>query len=321
MAQYQDIIKNGNVIKHGQRECESRYAVIKKHLEKYQRSFTVLDIGANLGYFSFRIAYDFPNATCIMIEDHYGNSLEQLCKENNLKNVIFLKKKVDAESLSKLSECEHFDVILALNVVHHIGNVDKTLDCLENLGDELFIETPHYLDEGSCGKEHLKNIYEHVTTKYNIVGSFSRHTSSKYNSIMGLLVRQKTNLVYKFWDSTKIINSNYIKINSNFETKTFHHIEKNEFRNWFPGINLRTYQYLNGQYPNREEITNLLDTLKIESHLDFTPWNIIISGKELNPIDIEDINHTKITNSLLQKEKIKKELLSGIILNIREYKS
>jgi SAM-dependent methyltransferase len=320
MAQYQDIIKHGKVTKKGQRECDSRYLVIKEHLRKFQRPFTMLDIGANLGYFSFRIACDFPESICVMIEDHYSEKLKTLCEENNLTNIIFLKQKVNSKLLEKIADCEHFDVVLALNVVHHIGDVENTLSAIEKIGETVIIETPHYSDEGSCGKEHLETIYNHIDKNYIKIGSFSRHTSSQYCSIMGIITHKKSNLKLKFWDSSKLINDNLIFIDATDTLKLFSHKEKNEIREWIPGINLRTYQYLNGMYPSRVKIAELLDQFKNIEHTDLTPWNIIISGKKLNYIDNIDPTHTKITNPVFQIEKIKKEILDNFIFDVKKYK-
>jgi 2-polyprenyl-3-methyl-5-hydroxy-6-metoxy-1,4-benzoquinol methylase len=123
--QYQDIFINGQVIKKGSRECTKRYQAIKQALSKYNRPITVLDIGASQGYFSFNIARDF-DATCVMIEVNYRDSdnitdqLLDLCKLNtDLDNIIFLEKRITADDLTMLGKCEHFDVVLCLNVVHH----------------------------------------------------------------------------------------------------------------------------------------------------------------------------------------------------------
>ena len=133
MEQYQDIWIKGAVTP-GIRECAARYPVIKKVLEQYKRPFTVLDIGANLGYFSFRIAEDFPEATCVLIESKYGKQLTQLGKDNESNNVIILNNTVTADKLSNLSKCEHFDVVLCLNIIHHLDNPTNSITAIEKLG-------------------------------------------------------------------------------------------------------------------------------------------------------------------------------------------
>ena len=77
------------------------------------------------GYYSFRTAYDY-DAVCVMAEANNpnypqsGDQLLDLCKANSkLNNIIFLNQLFSATNLQRLSECEHFDVVLAMNVLHH----------------------------------------------------------------------------------------------------------------------------------------------------------------------------------------------------------
>src|SRR5579872_5613963 len=128
-AQYQDVIINNVIVAHGSQECAKRYDAIRPLLQKYNRPITVLDIGASQGYFSFRIAHEF-DASCVMVEGNYygengektADELEKLCILNtNLRNIILLKKHISPDEFQILSECEHFDVVLVLNVIHHFG--------------------------------------------------------------------------------------------------------------------------------------------------------------------------------------------------------
>jgi hypothetical protein len=50
-----------------------------------QKQFTFLDIGANIGYFSFRIADNFLDATMVAVEGHPRNLKKDLeiAKKNN----------------------------------------------------------------------------------------------------------------------------------------------------------------------------------------------------------------------------------------------
>lgn len=317
MEQYQDIIKNGTVIR-GVRECEARYAVIKEILKQFHRPFSVLDLGANLGYFSFRISEDFPKSTIVMIEDLYSDQLLELCLENNKKNIIFLKKNLNVNLLKKLGECEHFDVVLALNVIHHIGEVSKTLKNIENLGEHIIIETPHFFDDGSCGKDNLKEIYNAVEIHYKKLGNFSRHTSN-LQSIMGVNFLTKNFLETRYWDYPKDEIQTF-KILSSEKTKIFVHPEKKEERAWIEGINFRTFQYMNGIYPTKETILKSLRSLEISDHNDLTPWNLIITGELIIPIDNNDPRHLTHTNTEIQLKKLFQEIESKNMFPVNYYK-
>jgi len=317
MAQYQDIIIN-NKVKKGQRDCAPRWEVIKNALkERYDRPISVLDIGANFGYFSFRIQEEFPGSVVTLIESKHAKRLIKLCQETDAEDTIVLDELINTEQLNTLAGCEHFDVVLGLNVLHHIGDVEKSFDALERLGDTLIVETPNPQDDGACGQKNLDYLYEKVMSEYNIIGEFKRHTSN-VDSPIGIKDVKKTTLNKRYWDSKPYKNN--ITIESTGNTKKFHHKEKNETRDWIHGINLRTYQYLNGQYPSRKTLAKNIKNINSTLHEDLNPWNLILKGSEIVPIDCKDFRHTKPTNNNLQIQKIVDDLLSEGVNNIKFYK-
>lgn len=156
-AHYQDIIINNMLLTHGSYECASRYTIIKQFLAKNfnNRPFTVLDLGASEGYFSFKIAHDFK-AFCVMIEGNYSiacseetaDRLEELCIENTeLKNIILLKTCIKPHELRVLNRHEHFDVVLALNFVHHFGSHwQEVAEAIISLGNYIILQTPAHTE-------------------------------------------------------------------------------------------------------------------------------------------------------------------------------
>jgi SAM-dependent methyltransferase len=99
----------------------------------------VLDFGANLGYFSFRIATEF-DATVVMIDE--SEELRDLCITNNLSSTVYLRRHCSASDLDFLGKLEHFDVVLALNVLHHFKAWRRAVDAVLALGDRVVIQTP-----------------------------------------------------------------------------------------------------------------------------------------------------------------------------------
>jgi 2-polyprenyl-3-methyl-5-hydroxy-6-metoxy-1,4-benzoquinol methylase len=146
VERYQDEWVRGKVAAKGERECEHRYAVIKSFLQQYQRPFTILDIGANIGYFSFRIAEDFPDAIVVAVEGHprFLPKLLEVAEKNGRDNVIIIGKKLSVEDISRLAELEHFDVVIGMSVIHHIYHDPiEGLDAFLKLGDNLILEIPN----------------------------------------------------------------------------------------------------------------------------------------------------------------------------------
>lgn len=300
---YQDKWVKGVSI-HGVRECESRYAVIKELLPK-DKPFTLLDLGANLGYFSFRIAFDFPQAVCVMVEDSEADQLLKLAHLNALPNVVVLKQRLTVENITRMAECEIFDFVLALNIAHHVGS--NSLAAMEQLGRVLVVETPNPKDEGSCGKEHLSEIHKRVSG-YKKLGEFSRHTSN-HLSLLGVKEFKKSVLKRKYWDAELNWQTDGIsQVNGIFR-------KGQEKRGWICGINYRTFEYMGGIYPHANHIKSKLHRLDYSAHSDLQPWNIIISGQELHLIDANDVraNH----NASRQMAKIRQNV--GRLRDVKYY--
>jgi cobalamin biosynthesis Co2+ chelatase CbiK len=148
---YQDVLVRNEVVGVGTNICADRYEMIKHIFGLYQRPFKVLEIGAAQGYFSFRIANDYPLAHCIMIEEdndyyaYHGRMLLDLCRLNNhLGNISLLRKKISMQDLEYLSSAEHFDVVMVFLVIHQLDddlhNQMKILELLLKMGDHVIIE-------------------------------------------------------------------------------------------------------------------------------------------------------------------------------------
>ena len=304
-AHYQDILINNTVVGYGSRECAERYAVIKKFLNNYTRPFTILDLGASQGYFSFKIAEDFKDAsqkaTCVMIEGNYNtqqndekiaDQLEELCKKNsNLDSLILLKKNITAQELEILSECEHIDVVLALNVVHHFGpDWKRVVDALLAMGDHIIIQTPPAHDTQAAGQAYIKAIEEYLESKQGvIIGRFPRQTNTKMLDKMFLFSPYKKHLKRIHWaNGLPVERYQDYCIESNFDKKLLHKKHTSIIRPWHRGINLLTYKMLNGVFPEHSVIKEQLGMLEHIDHNDLKIWNIIIQGKSLVPIDGDD---------------------------------
>lgn len=323
---YQDIIINNKIISYGSRDCESRYEAIKKVLNKYKRPITVLDIGASQGYFSFKIANDYKSC-CVMIEGNYNtqsgektaDQLEDLCNQNtNLDNIIFLKKCITPDELVILSESEHFDVVLALNVIHHFGpNWKKVSDAILNMGDNIIIETPPANDKNAAGQSYIKHIEDYLKSqKHNVLGNFFRQTQPDVLDTMFLFEKNKKFMQRIHWENS-LPESQYQNyyIESDFEKKVFHKKNLNQIRDWAPGINLLTFKKLNGSFPEKKFIKEKLDKIDFSNHNDIKIWNVIIQGKNLIAIDNDDpkwnssqTNHEEDRQNLLNQFKKSKSL-------------
>lgn len=310
MELYQDQYVNGKVIVKGTRDCENRYNALTKVFKMYNRPFTILDIGANFGYYSIRSATEF-NAVSVMVENKYNEAqkLVSLCEVNNVKDkLIVLNTDMTLYKLKELSKCEHFDVVLALNIIHHFNRDDvlEICDIMTKLGDNLIIETPPANDSGACGRDNLPVIIDYFSDKvHEILGEFPRHTS-EYNSSMMWFKTPKTELKWPYYDYEKLFNNkNYdvekLKnrgsniINSNFDNKEIISPRRESSTSWISGINLKTFIELNGIYPTKDFIVEKLKNKDLitdykwdNTNNDLIVHNVIMNGHELHLIDFDD---------------------------------
>lgn len=149
---YQTIVVNGKIVydteqvSGGEQIIFDRYKGMKKVLDQYKRPFTVLDIGANNGFFSLKIAEDY-DACCVMVDS--SQRLTDICTLNTDRNkIIHFKKKFSLSDIKKLAKEEHFDVILVPYVLHHVKDGwEKWFETLLTLGDQIILSIP-------CKREH-----------------------------------------------------------------------------------------------------------------------------------------------------------------------
>ena len=157
MEQYQDIWVQGERLSKGVRECESRYDLIAGVAERFNRPFTVLDLGANLGYFSVRLAEDF-DCTVLAVEGAYSSWLRDVLDRNGNERVIAASRRMTLQDLKTLADVEHFDLTLALSVTHHVGaSYAETLAEVRRMGMAAVVELP--TEDSACGQQSVRETF------------------------------------------------------------------------------------------------------------------------------------------------------------------
>ena len=318
MQIYQDVWVDGEVKQKGIRECEARYAPIYEHCKQYsrERSFTVLDIGACLGYFSFRLVTELP-AVSIMFECNpdYVNALagplqqdkllSGLIKQQYRKNrLVLINKRLTLGVLQELSKCEHFDVVLALRVVHHFKEpFADVIDGLASLGDYTFLELPTANEpKVRAHGRVVKELADHaaILSKYDykLVAETPSHVGPGLSPLYLIKNPNINKITRPYWGSRRVLNHT---IKSTFNEKTL--IKKEKYKNrgtlknkWYCGLNLYTYHKLGGIWPSRESISKMLRGYKLPKKsplTDIAMWNFILSGERIDLID-----HTSTNSSM-----------------------
>lgn len=134
---YQDSWSNG-LIEKGNRECAERYEIVKSVCDQIPKKFTVCDIGANMNYFGIRLIEDY-GCHVVSFEFNSFEMRERLVKGN--KNLLFLKRKLSLSDLKILNSVCHFDLVLAMSVLHHLpGDSTEWVNQFRQLGDRVILE-------------------------------------------------------------------------------------------------------------------------------------------------------------------------------------
>jgi 2-polyprenyl-3-methyl-5-hydroxy-6-metoxy-1,4-benzoquinol methylase len=320
IAVYNDIRIKGKTISTGYRDSEKRYHEISKFCKKYNRPISILDLGAAEGYFTFRLSEEF-DGIFIAVEYDPGRKLLELCKKNDNSKVMLLNKMMNLDDLKKLKEVQHFDIILALNIIHHFEEpFQSVLDTLVSMGSYCFLEHPNPLEGDST-----KN-FERIRTEKLNLNTYSPCLLNKIESGLGdrdsqklqrelwLLKNNELKTIDRGWRNSALYEDQfgpgkYICINSDFDKLELEYGHRKEQRNWIHGINLRTFLENNGVYPTRDQILNLIDISVIENPKDLGPHNLILTGDNIFPIDQEEKYDDVNTKEKLKEYLIKDGLL------------
>lgn len=245
---YQDILINNEAISKGVGpDCSSRYDAISAVLKQYKRPIKVLDIGASNGYFSLRIAHDYQSL-CVMAD--LSDRLCKICELNTeLPNIVYLRKELSLEDLQLLNQEEHFDVVLALNVVHHMEPWKEILDVIFELGDTVIVETPPANDNRVSFTPSIPFIEEYLLNRPGgkIIQEIARAAANNFDQIVTLTENE-----------TAIKQKEYTP-NAYAKMFCFENIVD---RDEAPSFKITTFKALNGQFPLSDSLPDHLITMQ-----------------------------------------------------------
>jgi len=160
-----------------QRECEDRYQPIKQFLSQFNRPFSVLDVGANYGWFGQRLVRDFD---CVYV----GVDNKTIDPHPRIWHI---NRHMKAAEYGALSKSETFDVILCLSVLHHFEDYDRAFNAMKRLGQWVFFEIPGPKEDGAVGGSARHQAIRNI---FGDAGSLAEHPSHVDNTIRPMYLMQ-----------------------------------------------------------------------------------------------------------------------------------
>ncbi|OGL43128.1 MAG: hypothetical protein A2W05_05005 [Candidatus Schekmanbacteria bacterium RBG_16_38_10] len=300
LEQYQDIELNGNTISSGTRECKSRWDAIKQHIP--QRG-VVLDLGSAEGYFSHRIAREFPEVLVLSFEkDTIRTNIQSIIfSMEGLTNVVVCQTEISPLEIARLaSVVETIDVIMALSFLHHLPTyqIPTFLTMTAHLTPVYIVEFPSPLEIGVCNYsaverfEHIEEILKRTYPSVVGIGNFRSHLDNNVQRKMWKAQRQsltRKNLLPYMSAPIPFVRT--------------HTLDFRDDKGWIldnskklkVGVNAWNLLHYNIVYPASEWWQrNSVDSYKKlleKGHnvTDVRPWNLIITPSGLEVIDSKDV--------------------------------
>lgn len=279
---YQPIWERGKEYGRFQRACAERYEPIRELASKFKRPFSVLDVGANYGYFDFRLMEDF-DCTCVMVDDKL---VEPIIDANGVSDrAVWLSRHLKASELEALSRSEHFDVVLGLAVLHHFDEWERAYKALNALGQYVFFEIPGPSDVGAANHTRHEGIAGLFSDKRPIA-QFPSHVSDTKRP--WYLIENEPFIEEQSLDAADRGAPAYATytIEADFE-KSEITIDRQkrtvEKRGFIPGMNVHNFRLLGGGYPHNRFLIEEME--KYPNHRDWNPWNFVL-GFGVKPIDM-----------------------------------
>ena len=267
----------------------ARLDLLKPILSLYKRRFTVLDLGAGVNdpTLGREISQAF-DAVVVEVEQNW------LPAPTGPRTIV-LRHAFTIDELERLSRCEHFDVVLAFNIIHWFGTRwREAAQAVLGMGDYVFTQIPCEADMDSEGFKdawpeswtevpamlrYFRNGCAHLGDTAQFPGHPPRPVYLTKNKVKHLTA---TTLNPPYNDADIAVLSTHKGIQGSFL-----HKKPREHREWIPGINLWNFCQLGGAVPAREKVLEMLNAIPLpeKQHGDIQPWNMILDGERLHLID------------------------------------
>ncbi len=236
-----------------------RFVPIEQMLTQFLRPFTFLEVGVSEECFSLRAAPSYPNGVFVIWQGDSALLSTVLIPGCPLNNVIWLKRNIHAKEVENLSLCEHVDVsFLCNNLPQFKDKWEVVLDSFVKMSYVVIVALP------SCDQQlsHAEREWLPVINHHLSLIATRIIAPSPLSAAPVYYVIQNPSLCSWTWTTLEDpdFGDQSYSISCGFENKR---VFQQNCRwpcswDWAPGINLITFLMMNGAFPSREEIVQLM---------------------------------------------------------------
>ena len=284
---YQDVELNGTVIAKGRRNCAKRWKLIKDHIGPHD---VVLDVGSSLGYFSHKIATEYPDSLVISFESEpeMCQIQAEIFRQEGIYNVVVCNARLIPEELDRwVKHVDCFDTVLALSVLHHYepGTVKDVFNNLRKLAPKIIGEGPAKREIEACGGEAKEETLKIEKSADRVLGKVKSHLGLYMRSVWMSLTGTEP------WETIDRDGLDaYFGVShddrNKFNLQYHGHWELNGKR-MVPGVNAHNLKYFDVVWP--EPAWWSAQAIGAYKGLDFKSdvrwWNLLMTSTGLKAID------------------------------------
>lgn len=263
----------------GNRDCQKRWQIIKNQIRPHD---VILEIGSATGYFTQRIAKEYPDSLVISVEsDPIMCQIQAKTFEaEGIYNVVVCQHRLGPDDLVKWSRhVEEFDVVLSMAVLHHYPaeRVSAVFEAFKDLGKVVINEIPPLEETEAYGQEAIKELHK-ILPEGQWLGSTMSHLGHERDINLYLGTRRRENL------------DAFFGVNHPDRHRFTIEDGKLNGRHMIAGVNVWNLLHFNIVYPYPqwwisqarrayESITGFKS--------DVRPWNLLVTSAGLKAIDYQ----------------------------------
>ena len=256
-------------------------------IESYRRPITVLELTSRPSFCSLVCARNHPRSTFVIASNDatiitraYSNNAFDTAPDNS----IVLQKALSFYELTRLSECEHFDIIIARSVCEHYGeNWAPALHRLCAMSSHVLIEnSAPYADSTQPAQARIRKSIDLYLRKslektpknmaYDRDRSVYLLSNDRYQ-----MIERKTYL----WNEKFPIGSHMIRSTPSEKELIKHKQSGRSSRPWLPGINFFTFKMLQGTLPTKKSLKTSLKKFMDAEDSTITINKLLLQGASI----------------------------------------